>query len=151
MRAGVLAVLSAGAAAFLAACGGSSSAAPIASGDASRLRQDVHAIRAAATAERPASAHHAITVLRTDVGRMIKTGRLSRVDGRLLLLEADHVNSRISVEVHRVAPTASPVQPSATPTTPPVPSVTPPSAQDGQAHGKGHGRGNGKGGGDGGD
>lgn len=148
MRRGLLAVLSAGATACLAGCGGSSSVGPIASADASRLRQDVSVIRTAAAAGHPASAHRAVAALHSHVEQMMKTGGLSGVDGRLLLLEAAHVDARISVQVHRHA-SAPPVQQTTTQTNTPVPGAAPPSeSQNGNGHGEGqgHGRGHGHGG-----
>lgn len=161
MRVAALAALAVGMSMPAAGCGGPPPPTPMASADATRLRADVGAVRQAAGAGQPLRAHQAVAAMRAQIHQMLDAGRLSSVDGRLLLREAGQADRRISVEVKpRVTPTPSPGSPTTTSvpqstpsgpqTTTSGPSATSPAASRGD-HGPGHGQGHGHGGGDGGD
>jgi hypothetical protein len=134
--------------AFLSACGGSSPAA-ISASAASTLHRDVQRIRSAAADHHAHGARAAVDGLRSDIGRFVARGELSRSDARVLMVEAGQVDGRVSVEVKAVS-TPSTTQSSAvttsTPTTTQPTPATPSVPSDGNGHGngkrKGHGHGN---------
>jgi hypothetical protein len=118
--------------------GGSSSGGRLAANDAASLHGDVALIRAAAAAHNAGDAEAAATKLREDVGRLVARGRLSAVDGQLMLRAIAQLDSRIPIELQA-----------------PVPPDGGPRPGHGKGHGYDHGQGKGNvagdGGGDGGD
>lgn len=136
---------------MIAGCGGASTGVPLARGDATRLRRELAAIRAAAAAHDPGKAHRAVATLRSDIDQLLRAGRLSTVDGRSMLAVLARADSKITGEVHpappsvsSAAPAASSSTPSASLTTPSTPTRSPPGPPAGHGHGKSHGHGHGK-------
>ena len=116
MRTALACTLAAGV--VIAGCGGSSAGAPLAAQDSATLRNDVSAIRTAATASNPSGARAAAARLQADVQRLLGEGHLSSADAHSILIGLVQVNSRIGAEVHAPAPaitTASPPAPAPAP------------------------------------
>jgi hypothetical protein len=120
--------------ALLSACGSSSRAA-ISASTAGTLHRDVQQIRLAAAGHHAHAAHADVNMLRRDITRLTARGELARADARVLMVEADQVDGRVSIEVKAVSTTAT-AQPS--PTTPPRTTPVPPPAapSDGKGRGK---------------
>lgn len=148
LRLSVLAAALCTVAPLAAGCG--SSSAPLATGNAMRLHNDVASIRAAVAAHHPETAHAAVRALEADVGRLRAGGMLSSADAGVLLSDAGQVNHRVSLQVHARAP--APASGSAPPPAPATGAARSSGAVESpgaNGHGK-HGRGRGDGG-DGGD
>ncbi|TMM00588.1 MAG: hypothetical protein E6G05_11095 [Actinobacteria bacterium] len=140
MRTALACTLAAGV--VIAGCGGSSAGAPLAAQDSATLRNDVSAIRTAATASNPSGARAAAARLQADVQRLLGEGHLSSADAHSILIGLVQVNSRIGAEVHAPAPAITTASPTSAPPPKPAPAAPKPGPP---AHAKPHGHGPGGG------